>query len=238
MMTDPTLVQPMNRVVIVGLGLIGGSFALGLKAHGLCHEVIGCSRSQATLDKGLALGIIDRAEIDIQKAVAGADLVLLAAPIGSTETLLRAMAPGLDGATVVTDAGSVKGNVIKAAEVVFGKVPPWFVPGHPIAGSEQSGVTAAKVDLYQNKFEVKTKKPSGEADGFGRSYVETQLVPVEPVEPVAFLELPPESSAEAPNPTAIAATVASVAPMPPWASPSREEAVPSSGPPDSSPSSA
>ena len=159
MMKDTNLIEPMDRVVIVGLGLIGGSFALGLKAHGLCHEVVGCSRSQSTLDKGLELGVIDRAEPDIQKAVAGADLVMLAAPIGATEILLRAMVPALDGNTVVTDGGSVKGNVVAAAQAVFGKVPPWFVPGHPIAGSERSGVEAAKVDLYQNHKVILTPLP-------------------------------------------------------------------------------
>tara|TARA_Y100000589_G_scaffold40538_5_gene34074 strand:+ start:9378 stop:11594 length:2217 start_codon:yes stop_codon:yes gene_type:complete len=149
----------MDRVVIVGLGLIGGSFAMGLKAHGLCHEVVGCSRSRSTLDRGLALGVIDRAEPDIQAAVAGADLVMLAAPIGATEALLKAMAPALDGNTVVTDAGSVKGNVVAAARAVFGKVPPWFVPGHPIAGSERSGVEAAKADLYVNHKVILTPTP-------------------------------------------------------------------------------
>ncbi|AUM11570.1 bifunctional prephenate dehydrogenase/3-phosphoshikimate 1-carboxyvinyltransferase [Ketobacter alkanivorans] len=164
MLKDASLVQPMNRVTIVGLGLIGGSFALGLKAHGLCNEIVGCSRSQSTLDKGLQLGVIDRAEPDILKAVAGADLVMLAAPIGSTETLLRAMAPALDGSAVVTDAGSVKGNVVAAAKAVFGKVPNWFVPGHPIAGSERSGVEAAKVDLYQNHKVILTPLPDTDPD--------------------------------------------------------------------------
>ena len=149
----------LDRVVIVGLGLIGGSFALGLKAHGLCREVVGCSRSSATLERGLELGVIDRAEQDLANAVAGADLVMLAAPIGLTETLLRKMQPGLDGKTVVTDAGSVKGNVVAAAQAVFGEVPPWFVPGHPIAGSERSGVEAAKVDLYKNHNIILTPLP-------------------------------------------------------------------------------
>jgi len=159
MTRDTTLLRPIDRVVIVGLGLIGGSFAMGLKAHGLCHEVVGCSRSRSTLDRGLALGVIDRAEPDIQAAVAGADLVMLAAPIGATEALLKAMAPALDGNTVVTDAGSVKGNVVAAARAVFGKVPPWFVPGHPIAGSERSGVEAAKADLYVNHKVILTPTP-------------------------------------------------------------------------------
>lgn len=160
--------SPLDRVVIVGLGLIGGSFALGLKAHGLCREVVGCSRSDSTLQKGLELGVIDRAEKDIVKAVSGADLVMLAAPIGKTEDLLRKMQPGLKGQTVVTDAGSVKGNVVAAAKNVFGDVPDWFVPGHPIAGSERSGVAAAKVDLYKNHKVILTPLPHTSPAAIGK----------------------------------------------------------------------
>ncbi|MCG8536973.1 MAG: bifunctional prephenate dehydrogenase/3-phosphoshikimate 1-carboxyvinyltransferase [Pseudomonadales bacterium] len=160
--------SPLDRVVIVGLGLIGGSFALGLKAHGLCREVVGCSRSDSTLQKGLELGVIDRAEKDIVKAVSGADLVMLAAPIGKTEDLLRKMQPGLNGQTVVTDAGSVKGNVVAAAKNVFGDVPDWFVPGHPIAGSERSGVAAAKVDLYKNHKVILTPLPHTSPAAIGK----------------------------------------------------------------------
>ena len=160
--------SPLDRVVIVGLGLIGGSFALGLKAHGLCREVVGCSRSDSTLQKGLELGVIDRAEKDIVKAVSGADLVMLAAPIGKTEDLLRKMQPGLNGQTVVTDAGSVKGNVVVAAKNVFGDVPDWFVPGHPIAGSERSGVAAAKVDLYKNHKVILTPLPHTSPAAIGK----------------------------------------------------------------------
>lgn len=140
---------PLGSVVVVGLGLIGGSFALGLKAHRLCREVVGCGRSEATLQRALELGLVDRIETDLAKAVKGADLVMLAAPIGSTEALLKAMAPGLDGETIVTDAGSVKGNVVTAAKAVFNEMPSWFVPGHPIAGAEKSGPDAAKVDLFR-----------------------------------------------------------------------------------------
>lgn len=138
------------RVVIVGLGLIGGSFVAALKAAGAVGEVVGYSRSEATLKRGLELGLIDRAETDLAKAVEDADLVMLAAPIGATEALLRSMAPGLNGRTVVTDAGSVKGNVVEAALNVFGEVPSWFVPGHPIAGAEKSGVEAANPALFKH----------------------------------------------------------------------------------------
>jgi 3-phosphoshikimate 1-carboxyvinyltransferase len=140
----------LPRVTVVGLGLIGGSFAAALKAAGVVGEVVGVSRNPATLQKGLELGIIDRATQDPAEGVRGATLVMLAAPIGSTQALLEAMKPGLAPGTVVTDAGSVKGNVVEAARHVFGEVPPWFVPGHPIAGKEKSGVVAADPHLYRH----------------------------------------------------------------------------------------
>ena len=151
-----------NRVVVVGLGLIGGSFAAALKSAGQVNQIVGSSRSASTLDKGLAMGVIDVAEPDLAKAVVGADLVMLAAPIGVTESLLEKMKPGLDGKTIVTDAGSVKGNVVAAAQNVFGHVPSWLVPGHPIAGSEKSGVTATNPELYKDHKVILT--PVAETD--------------------------------------------------------------------------
>ena len=139
----------VKRVAVVGVGLIGGSYAKSLKQHQLCDEVIGCSRRPSTLQKACELGVIDRGETDLIAAVRQADLVMLAAPIGQTEPLLLAMAPALkEGGTLVTDAGSVKGSVVAAAKRVFGELPPWFVPGHPIAGSEKSGVEAANTELF------------------------------------------------------------------------------------------
>jgi len=140
----------LDRVVIIGLGLIGGSFACALKKAGVVKHIVGCARSEETLRLGLAMGVIDEAQTDVAEAVKGADLVMLAAPIGLTEMLLEKMKPGLDGKTIVTDAGSVKGNVIAAVEKVFGGLPNWFVAGHPIAGSERSGVVASNADLYVN----------------------------------------------------------------------------------------
>ncbi|CBL44611.1 3-phosphoshikimate 1-carboxyvinyltransferase [gamma proteobacterium HdN1] len=138
------------RVLIVGIGLIGGSFACALKAAGVVGEVVGYSRRTTTLARALELGIIDRAETSIVDALADVDLVMLAAPIGSTRALLEAMKPALNGKTIVTDAGSVKGSVIEDVQQIFGRVPEWFVPGHPIAGAEKSGVEAADAKLYQD----------------------------------------------------------------------------------------
>ncbi|MBV1869684.1 MAG: bifunctional prephenate dehydrogenase/3-phosphoshikimate 1-carboxyvinyltransferase [Gammaproteobacteria bacterium] len=138
----------LSKVVIIGLGLIGGSFARGLKQGALCDQVVGCARSTSTLEKGLALGVIDAVETDLTKAVQGADLVFLSMPIGATENILSVIAPHLEEHTIVTDAGSVKGCVVEAAERVFGEIPINFIPGHPIAGSEKSGVAAGTADLF------------------------------------------------------------------------------------------
>lgn len=141
--------QPgIKRLAIIGLGLIGGSLALALKRAGYVETVVGCSRSQETLDKALQLGVIDVGELDVASAIQNADVVVLAAPILSTQLLFEKMKGALSDRTVVTDAGSVKGFVVEAATNVFGCVPAQFVLGHPIAGSEKSGVTAANVDLY------------------------------------------------------------------------------------------
>ncbi|MBV1871924.1 MAG: bifunctional prephenate dehydrogenase/3-phosphoshikimate 1-carboxyvinyltransferase [Gammaproteobacteria bacterium] len=138
----------LSKVVIIGLGLIGGSFARGLKQAALCDQVVGCARSISTLEKGLALGVIDAAETDLTKAVQGADLVFLSMPIGATENILSVIAPHLEEHTIVTDAGSVKGCVVEATQRVFGETPLNFIPGHPIAGSEKSGVAAGTADLF------------------------------------------------------------------------------------------
>ncbi|MBL4608592.1 MAG: bifunctional prephenate dehydrogenase/3-phosphoshikimate 1-carboxyvinyltransferase [Pseudomonadales bacterium] len=140
--------RPLSKVVIIGLGLIGSSFARGLKKWGLCEEIVGCARSSSTLEKGLDLGVIDTAEKDLSLAVQGADLVFLSMPIGATEKILSTIAPYLGENTIVTDAGSVKGCVVEAAKRVFGEVPENFIPGHPIAGSEKSGVDAGTSGLF------------------------------------------------------------------------------------------
>lgn len=153
----------LNRVVIIGVGLIGSSFARALKKQGLCEQIVGCGRSQATLEEGLALGVIDVAETDWQLAVQGADLVFLAMPIGATEAVLASIAPYLEAQTIITDAGSVKGSVIEAARRVFTSVPANFIPGHPIAGSERSGVAAGKADLFNQHKVILTPLPESSA---------------------------------------------------------------------------
>ncbi|WP_207063742.1 bifunctional prephenate dehydrogenase/3-phosphoshikimate 1-carboxyvinyltransferase [Motiliproteus sp. SC1-56] len=141
--------QPLGRLLVIGLGLIGGSVALGLRRRGFATRVVGYDRNAAELEEGLRLGVIDEAVTDLHGAVCAADLVVMAVPVKVMETLMADIAPALSSQTILTDVGSAKGNVVAAAERVFGEVPPNFVPGHPIAGSEKSGVVAANGDLYR-----------------------------------------------------------------------------------------
>ena len=148
-----------KKIAIFGVGLIGGSFALALKKSGAVGEVIGVGRRRETLVRAASLGIIDSHTDDIAQAVAGADLVLIAAPVAQTASLLRGMAPHLEPDTVVTDAGSTKTDVVLAARAALGSKIHQFVPGHPIAGREQNGPEAALSDLYVGKKIILTALP-------------------------------------------------------------------------------
>jgi len=148
-----------KKIAIFGVGLIGGSFALALKKSGAVGEVIGVGRRPETLVRAASLGIIDSHTDDVAQAVAGADLVLIAAPVAQTASLLQAMAPHLQPDTVVTDAGSTKTDVVLAARAALGSKIHQFVPGHPIAGREQNGPEAALSDLYVGKKIILTALP-------------------------------------------------------------------------------
>ena len=146
----------LGKVVVVGVGLIGGSFAMALKAVGAVKEVVGLGRSRQPLEGALRLGVIDRIAEGWADALKGADLVLLGTPVGQMAQLLTAMAPHLEPGTLVTDGGSTKSDVAAAARKGLGGKLGQFVPGHPIAGAEKSGVVAAKADLYRGKRVVLT----------------------------------------------------------------------------------
>jgi len=138
----------INRLCVIGVGLIGGSLARALRAAGYCGEVIGAGRDPAHLQQAVDLGVIDRFETEPGKAVAGADMVLLAVPLGAMGGVFAAIRGHLAEGAVLTDAGSAKVSIIDAARSAFGRVPGYFVPGHPIAGTENSGVVASLPDLY------------------------------------------------------------------------------------------
>ena len=130
---------PIENLVIFGVGLIGGSFALALKEACAVRRVIGLGRNPANLKRALKLGVIDAMSND-PAAVAGADLVLIATPVGQMGGVMRSIAPHLGARTVVTDGGSTKQDVVALAYKKFGKRVAQFVPGHPIAGAEASGL--------------------------------------------------------------------------------------------------
>lgn len=152
-----------KKVVIFGVGLIGGSFALALRRAGKAEQIVGVGRSAASLARARELGIIDAVATDPAAAVEGADLILLAAPVAQTEAILTAIAPHLAPDAIVTDAGSTKSDVVAAARKALGDKIAQFVPGHPIAGREKHGPEAALADLYIGKKVVLTALPENRA---------------------------------------------------------------------------
>lgn len=154
----------LNKVVIFGTGLIGGSFALALRRAGVAGEVVGFGRTQATLVQARELGIIDRIGEDVAIEVASADMVLLATPVGQMGELMARIAPHLGPHTLITDGGSTKGDVVAAAYANLQDRACRFVPAHPIAGAEQSGAAAARADLYLGRKVVLTPLPENSQD--------------------------------------------------------------------------
>jgi prephenate dehydrogenase len=140
-----------EKLVIVGVGLIGGSLALALDRNSLARHIVGVGRTQQSLARALQLGVIDEAATDMASAVRDADLVFLAVPVAQTEATLRQIAPHLGLRSIVTDAGSTKSDVVAAARAALGGKFPQFVPAHPIAGKEHSGVDAAEAGLFDGK---------------------------------------------------------------------------------------
>ncbi len=151
-----------DRLCIFGVGVIGGSIACAARAQGLCRKIIGVDWDRSNLRIAREHGVIDTGLERFHEAEGPFDLVMLATPVGSIGDLLEQLKPNWSAATVYTDVGSTKENVIRAAKSVFGQIPSNFVPGHPIAGSEKSGVLAARADLYHNKRVVLT--PLAETD--------------------------------------------------------------------------
>jgi prephenate dehydrogenase len=152
-------------LVVIGVGLIGGSYALALKAAGRVGRVVGIGRGRANLDAALELGIVDRAvalDAHWTRELAGADLVLLATPVAQFPGLFAALAESLPAHAIITDAGSTKQNVIAAARASLRGALPRFVPGHPIAGTEHTGARAAFATLYRDRNVVLT--PVAETD--------------------------------------------------------------------------
>lgn len=149
----------LDRVLIIGLGLIGGSFAKALKIRSCVREIVGADRNEDECRLGLELGVIDRVASDLEAEVSAADLIVLAVPVKAMESVLEQIRPWLRLRTLVTDVGSTKGNLVAAARRLFGQLPPTFIPGHPIAGAEKSGVRAADADLFERHKVILTPLP-------------------------------------------------------------------------------
>ena len=143
----------VNRLVVIGLGLIGSSLAVAARKAGITQEVVGISRRTSTLDIALEAGIIDRAEQSlaaIAPQLGAGDIVVIGVPTLTVPSILEDCHKLLSADVTLTDVASVKGSVVDAAQTIYGQLPPQLVPGHPIAGSEKSGVTAAKADLFKD----------------------------------------------------------------------------------------
>jgi prephenate dehydrogenase len=139
------------KIVVVGVGLIGGSFALALRSAGVARRVIGVGRRPETLERARALGIIDAVGAIDAGTLQDADIVLVSVPVAQTQRVLEALTPHLGPSTIVTDAGSTKQDVVAAARAAMGSRIARFVPGHPIAGTEHSGPEAAFAELFRGR---------------------------------------------------------------------------------------
>lgn len=142
-------------LAIVGVGLIGGSFAAALRDGGAVGRVLGVGRQPSSLARARELGLIDEA-VTLEQAAQQADIIFLSTPVGATETILSRLKPTLRPGTIVTDAGSTKADVVKAARAALGGHIGQFIPGHPIAGAESTGPEAADASLYRGRTVVLT----------------------------------------------------------------------------------
>lgn len=140
--------MPIKQITIIGVGLIGGSFALAAKKHGFQGKIIGCD-ADGVLEKALPMGVVDVAESRAEHAIKGSDVVLLATPVGSIIDLIERIGPLLPEDALLTDVGSTKTEIVGAADSVFGKRA-WqrFLPGHPMAGKAHGGITRVDADLF------------------------------------------------------------------------------------------
>ena len=158
----------IQKLVVVGVGLIGASFSLALKAAGRVRRVVGVGRTRANLEQALAMGAIDESAEDARLAADGADFILVATPVGAMSDVFGRIAPKLGGHAVVTDAGSTKQSVIATARAALGERIAQFVPGHPIAGSDESGAAAATASLYRDRELILTPLPENSPQAVAR----------------------------------------------------------------------
>ena len=154
---EPTRLRPQfQRLAVLGVGLLGGSFALAAKRAALAREVVGYSKSPSTIKSAIAAGVIDHGADSALQAATGADLVVLAVPVAAIGPLLRQIRLGLGDSALLMDVGSTKADVAQAAHDALGKAALQFVPCHPIAGSDRSGVQHAQTTLFDGRRVIVT----------------------------------------------------------------------------------
>jgi prephenate dehydrogenase len=154
----------IDRLAIIGVGLIGSSLALALKQAGAVRQVIGYGRNLENLEKGIELGVIDSLATTVADCVRGADVIVVAVPLGAMRQVFAELKASAGRDAVITDVGSAKGAVVAAAREELGDLWPRFVPGHPIAGTEKSGVEAGFASLYQGRRVILTPLEQTDAD--------------------------------------------------------------------------
>lgn len=154
----------MNKICIVGVGLIGGSLAKAIIRSKQATHVIGFGRDALRLQAAKNNGVITDYTTDVKEALDGADMVIVATPVGSFESILKSIQRHVDASTIITDVGSTKSSVIKVVESVFGSLPRQFVPAHPIAGKEKSGFEASDVDLFVGRKVIITPTESSSVE--------------------------------------------------------------------------
>lgn len=160
--------QIIKRLCIIGVGLIGGSLARALKKAGQVGEVVGAGRDVSHLEKAKELGVIDHFETDITLAVKDCDMVVLAVPLGAMQSVFEKIVPVLTDDMVITDVGSAKASVVASAKNAFKVIPATLVPGHPIAGTEKSGVEASFPELYENRRIIITPLETSSSDAISK----------------------------------------------------------------------
>ena len=158
----------IKRLCIIGVGLIGGSLARALRRANACTHIVGCSRSNAHLQRAVELGVIDEYSTNIAEAVQGADMIVLSVPLRAMPAIFREIDAHIDAHALITDVGSAKSNVVRAARENMGNSIQQFVPGHPIAGTEQSGVEASFAELFIDRRIILTPLPENSEDAVQR----------------------------------------------------------------------
>ena len=158
----------IERLCVIGVGLIGGSLARALRDAGHVREIVGASRNPVHLQRAVELGVIDRFDTDLASAVQGADMIFVSVPLGAMGAVFRSIRDALTDGAVVTDGGSVKASVVADISEAIGEIPSWFVPGHPIAGTEQSGVDASFSELYKDRRVILTPLTETDATAVSR----------------------------------------------------------------------